>query len=115
MGHVARVSPHFQAHLRGLAEHPLVGEAVGVGLIGGIELVADKKTKANFDPSKAVAATVAKFAEEEGLIVRPLLGDRIALCPPLVIKTEEIEELFARFNRALDRGLEWAKREKLLA
>ena len=115
MGHVARVSPHFQAHLRGLADHPLVGEAVGVGLIGGIELVADKKTKASFEASKAVAATVAKFAEEEGLIVRPLLGDRIALCPPLVIKTEEIDELFARLARALDRGLDWAKREKLLA
>ena len=114
MGHVARVSPHFQAHLRGLADHPLVGEASGVGLLGGIELVADKKTKASFEVSKAAALTIAKFAEEEGLIVRPLMGDRIAICPPLVIKTEEIEELFARLTRALDRGLDWARREALI-
>ena len=115
MGHVAKVAPHFQAHLRGLGEHPLVGEAVGVGLIGGIELVADKKTKKSFEASKAVALTVGRFAEEEGVIVRPLLGDRIAICPPLVIKTEEIEELFARMSRALDKGLAWARREKLIA
>ena len=115
MGHVAKVAPHFQAHLRALGEHPLVGEAVGVGLIGGIELVADKKTKASFEASKAAALTVGKFAEEEGVIVRSLLGDRIAICPPLVIKTEEIDELFARLTRALDKGLDWAKREKLIA
>ena len=115
MGHVAKVAPHFQAHLRGLGEHPLVGEAVGIGLIGGIELVADKKTKASFEASKAAALTVGRFAEEEGVIVRPLLGDRIAICPPLVIKTEEIDELFARLGRALDKGLDWAKREKLIA
>ena len=114
MGHAAKVGPHFQAHLRGLGEHPLVGEAVGVGLIGGIELVADKPTKKSFEASKAAALTVAKFAEEEGLIVRPLLGDRLAICPPLVIKTEEIDELFARLTRALDKGLDWAKREKLI-
>lgn len=114
VGHVTRVAPHFQAHLRGLAEHPLVGEACGVGLIGGIELVADKKARTSFEVSKAAAATIAKFAEEEGLIVRPLMGDRIAICPPLVIKTEEIDELFARLARALDRGLDWARREKLI-
>ena len=115
LGHVAKVSPHFQAHLRGLGDHPLVGEASGVGLIGGIELVADKKTKASFETARAAGATIAKFAEEEGVIVRPLMGDRIAICPPLVIKTQEIEELFARLTRALDKGLDWARREKLLA
>ena len=47
--------------------------------------------------------------------MRPLLGDRIALCPPLVIDEAEIGELFDRFERALARGLDWAKTEKLLA
>jgi 4-aminobutyrate---pyruvate transaminase len=115
MGHAARMAPHFRKHIAKLANHPLVGEAVGVGLIGAVELVADKKTKANFDASKTVAAIVARFCEEEGLIVRPLIGDRIALCPPLVISESEIDELFARFAKALDRGLDWAKREKLVS
>ncbi len=115
IGHAARLAPQFQAHMQKLAEHPLVGEASGVGLIGGVELVADKKTKASFEASKAVALTVGAFAEAEGLIVRPLIGDRIALCPPLVIKPAEIDELFARFTRALDQGLDWVRREKLVS
>jgi 4-aminobutyrate--pyruvate transaminase len=108
VGHVRHVAPVFQQRLKALAEHPLVGEAVGVGLIGAIELVADKKTKKNFEPAKQAGATLGRFAEEEGLIVRPLLGDRIAFCPPLVITEAEIGELFDRFERALKRTLDWA-------
>ncbi len=54
------------------------------------------------------------FAEQEGLIVRPLLGDRFALCPPLVITEDEIAELFDRLGKALDKTLDWARGEKLL-
>jgi 4-aminobutyrate--pyruvate transaminase len=114
VGHVRRVAPLFLKRLRALADHPLVGEAVGVGLIGAVELVADKKTKKNFDPARQVAATVNNFALEEGLIVRPLLSDRLAFCPPLVIDEAEIDEMFARFERALAKGLDWATREKLI-
>jgi 4-aminobutyrate--pyruvate transaminase len=115
VGHVRAVAPHFQKRLKALADHPLVGEATGIGLIGAIELVADKKTKANFDGTKQVGATCARIAEEEGLIVRALLGDRIAMCPPLVITEAEITELFDRLERALARVLDWATKEKLLA
>jgi 4-aminobutyrate--pyruvate transaminase len=115
VGHVRAVTPAFTQRLRALADHPLVGEAVSVGLIGAVELVADKRTKQSFDPAKQVAATVNNFALEEGLIVRPLLGDRIAFCPPLVIDEAEIGELFDRFERALKKGLDWATREKLIA
>ncbi len=113
VGHVREVTPLFAKRLHALADHPLVGEAVSVGLIGAVELVADKATKKSFDPTKQVAATVNNFALEEGLIVRPLLGDRIAFCPPLVIDETEINELFDRFERALKKGLDWATREKL--
>jgi 4-aminobutyrate--pyruvate transaminase len=114
IGHVRKVAPHFLKRLRALSEHPLVGEAGGIGLIGAIELVADKKSKKSFDPTKQVAAAVGRFAEEAGLIVRPLLGDRIALCPPLVINEKEIGELFDRFETALKKGLDWVVQEKLL-
>ncbi|HEY4941542.1 MAG TPA: aminotransferase [Rhizomicrobium sp.] len=115
VGHVRHVAPVFLKRLKALAEHPLVGEANGVGLIGAIELVADKKTKRNFDPAKQAGATLMNFATEEGLIVRALLGDRVALCPPLVITEGEIAELFDRLERALARTLDWATKEKLLA
>lgn len=113
-GHVRKVAPVFLTRLRALRGHPLVGEADGVGLIGAVELVPDKKAKRNFDPGKAVAARCAQICQEEGLIVRALLHDRIALCPPLVINEAEIGELFDRFGRALDRTLDWAKGEGLL-
>jgi 4-aminobutyrate--pyruvate transaminase len=115
LGHVRDVAPHFLARLTGFRDHPLVGEATGIGLLGGIELVADKKARTNFPTEKLAAATVCRFAEEEGVIARPMLGDRIGFCPPLIIKDAEIDELFDRFTRALDKGLDWVWREGLLA
>jgi len=113
VGHVRHVSPRFLARLKALEDHPLVGEAKGVGLIAGIELVADKKTKARFDPTRQVNQIATNFAEDNGLIVRPLPVDRLALCPPLVITQEEIDDLFDRLTRTLDATLDWAKKEKL--
>jgi 4-aminobutyrate--pyruvate transaminase len=77
-----------------------------------VELVADKAAKRAFDPKAAVAERAVRFAEEEGLIVRFLLGDTVSICPPLVITHEEIDTLFDRLARALARTLDWARREK---
>ena len=114
VGHVRHVEPVFLKRLALLADHPLVGEAKSVGLIAGIELVADKATKQNFDPAKGMAFKLSVFAEQEGLIVRPLPSDRIALCPPLIISEAEIGELFDRLERALAKTLAWASSEKLI-
>lgn len=114
VGHVRHVAPRFLARLKQLEDHPLVGEARGVGLIAGLELVADKATKAHFPAERMVAQTAASFAEAEGLIVRPLPVDRISLCPPLIITEAEIDELFDRLTRALDKTADWATRERLL-
>ena len=113
VGHVRHVAPVFLDHLKQLENHPLVGEARGVGLIAGLELVADKKTKAHFPAERQLAQVAVNFAEAEGLIVRPLPTDRIAICPPLIISEAEIGELFDRLTRALDATADWAKREKL--
>jgi 4-aminobutyrate---pyruvate transaminase len=107
----ARRAPLFQARLKMLGDHPLVGEARGLGLIGGVELVADKATKRSFNPQHGVGAATVRFAEEEGLIVRSVMGDVLTLSPPLVIKAPEIEELFNRLTRALDKTLDWVTRE----
>ena len=114
VGHVRKVAPVFQARLAALAGHPLVGEANGVGLIGGIELVADKKSRRNFEAAKGVAAACVRYCESEGVIVRALQDDRIAFWPPLVISEAEVNELFDRFERALARTLDWVKAEGLL-
>jgi 4-aminobutyrate--pyruvate transaminase len=113
--HVRKVEPKFLQRLTKLAEHPLIGEARGVGLIGGIEFVKDKASKAQFEAKKGVAQKSTSFAQEEGLILRALGGDRVAFCPPLVITEAEIDELFDRYERALGRTLDWVKAEGLLA
>ena len=108
---VRQKAPHFQARLQALMEHPLVGEARGMGVIGAAELVADKPTKRSFDPKLGVGPRAMKIAEEEGLLVRALANDSLSLCPPLVITRDEIDELFTRLTRALDRTVDWLRRE----
>ena len=102
VGNAARLAPQFQARLQGFAGHPLVGEARGVGLIGALEFVADKATKAPFAPAGSFGARLAELCHEEGLIIRAI-GDTIAFCPPLIVTTQEIDALFDRFGRALAR------------
>jgi len=109
----AKRAPLFQARLKALAGHPLVGEARGLGLIGGVELVADKAAKRSFAAQHGVGARAVEFAEQEGLIVRAVGGDTLALSPPLIIGAAEIEELFDRLTRALDKTLDWVTRERL--
>ncbi len=113
LAHVRRMSEPFVERLRALRTHALIGEAVGVGLLGAVELVSDKAAKKNFPAEKMVAAACCRFAEEEGLLVRALLGDRIAFCPPLVITEAEINEMFDRFARALDKTEAWVRKEGL--
>ncbi|MBO0752690.1 MAG: aminotransferase class III-fold pyridoxal phosphate-dependent enzyme [Bradyrhizobiaceae bacterium] len=110
----AAMIPHFRAGFDRLAAHPLVGEARSLGLVGGLELVADRRTKRSFDPEAGVAAWCVGAAQAEGLIVRSLSGDTVSLCPPLIISAEELEMLFERLGRALDRTLAWVTSERLM-
>jgi 4-aminobutyrate--pyruvate transaminase len=101
VGHVREVAPRLQGGMRRFADHPLVGEVRGVGLIAAAELVRDKASKASFDPKQGVGPLFAARAQEHGLIVRAL-GDTVALCPPLIITGDEIDEMLGRFGRALN-------------
>jgi 4-aminobutyrate--pyruvate transaminase len=102
LGHVRSVAPRFQARLAALGEHSLVGESRGVGLIGGLEIVADKGTKEQFDAGRKAAQVVTDRALANGLIVRPLPGDAVGVCPPMIITEAEIDDLFDRLERAFD-------------
>lgn len=111
-GHVRSVAPIFETRLQALASHSLVGEVRGVGLIAGLEIVADKETKRPFPARQAVAARIAKFCEEEGLIVRAL-ADTIAICPPLIIQGGEVNALFDSLELALKKAEAWVNSAKL--
>ncbi len=102
---VARAaSPILQNGLREFAGHPIVGEVRGVGLIAGVELVADKASKAPFEAARGAGAIVQEEAKARGVLVRAL-GDTIAFCPPLVIGEDELRAVVARFGEALDAAL----------
>ena len=82
-------------------------------MIGALELVANKASKKPFDGMK-VGQFCAKAAEENGLIVRPLGGNRVAVCPPLIIENEHVDELIYKLSSALNTTLEWVRAEKLV-
>lgn len=99
---VRRVGPRMQAAIRSFADHPLIGEARGIGLIGAVEIVADKRRKESFDPKAGVAAYLVRRAQQHGVILRNMPGDIVAFSPPLVITEAEIDEMMAGFEKALD-------------
>jgi 4-aminobutyrate--pyruvate transaminase len=96
------VGPRLQAGLRRFADHPLVGEARGIGLIGAVEVVRDRATKTSFAPADGIGAYVVRRAQVHGAILRNMPGDIIAFSPPLIIDEGEIDTLLAAFGKALD-------------
>ncbi len=112
--HAAKLSPVFQSRLMKLGDHPMVGEARGVGLIGAVELVADKATRRSFSPKLAAGATAVNKMQDLGLIVRNV-QDSIALCPPLIITADEVHEMFDLFEKGLDQMETWAHNDNARA
>jgi len=92
---------YFQKKLAELADHPLVGETRGVGLLGAIELVKDKATRTKFPGDMDVGSQCRNHCFREGLIMRAI-GDTMVLSPPLVISNSEIDELFELARRCID-------------
>jgi len=111
---VRGLTPAFQTMLHSFQDHPLVGECRGVGMVGAIELVRNKDTKANFDPAAKVGITLAKAGEKHGVIVRAMKGDALAMCPPFIITEEQIGMMKSRFDAAFDETYKWAKEEGLV-
>ncbi|GMG84092.1 aspartate aminotransferase family protein [Paralimibaculum aggregatum] len=110
VGHVRRVAPVFQARLRAAADHPLVGEARGAGLMGGLELSPEPGRPAAFAQPGKVGARLMEEMLARGVILRSL-GDTLAFCPPMVITEAEIEEMMAPLPEALDATHAWARAE----
>ena len=111
--HVRNVSPRLQDGLRRLGEHPLVGNVRGVGLIGALELVADKETRTPFPRARGIGLHAAARAQEHGVIVRAMLGDALAFAPPLIIDEAAIDEILASVQKALNETLALVETEGL--
>nr|WP_208605243.1 aspartate aminotransferase family protein [Pseudomonas saponiphila] len=95
-----KTAPYLQKRLRELSDHPLVGEVRGVGLLGAIELVKDKATRARYQ-GRGVGMICRQFCFDNGLIMRAV-GDTMIIAPPLVISEAEIDELVAKARKCLD-------------
>jgi adenosylmethionine-8-amino-7-oxononanoate aminotransferase len=94
---------------RALRDHPFVGDVRGRGLLIGVELVEDRRTKAPFDPTRRLHARVKAEAFQRGLMVYPMggtidgrRGDHVLLAPPFIVKAQEIDEIVDRLTAALD-------------
>ncbi|MCA6063521.1 aminotransferase [Thalassolituus marinus] len=102
---------YLQAGLQQFADHPLVGEVRGRGLIAAVDLH-------NRASDEAFPATVPyrlqQACQDHGLILRAVGGTAIAFCPPLIISREQIDELLGKFARALDDTLQWATQQGLI-
>jgi len=104
LGHVRAMSPIMQDGLRSHADHPLVGEVRGLGLIAGVEVVADKDEHRAFDPKHKVGAHVQQKCREHGVLIRAI-GDTIAICPPLIIGEADLNIITDAIGKALDETL----------
>ncbi len=101
--YVREIMVPFQDRLKALGSHSLVGEARGVGLIGAVELVANKATKEPFESELKVAFQVYQECLERGLILRALpAGDTIGICPPMIITESQINDMFDMLESSLD-------------
>ena len=112
--HVRDVAhPYLKEKWDALTDHPMVGEAKLVGLMGSIALTPNKEKRAKF---AAEAGTVGYKTRERcfanNLVMRHV-GDRMIIAPPLVIKPEEIDVLIARARKSLDEAYKIVKDEGL--
>ena len=98
---VQRLEPRFLSGLKALTDHPLVGDANGCGLMGGIEIVADKQTRASFPEGARISALFDRYAQSHNIMLR-FVANRIAFSPALIITREEIDEMFKRTRLVLD-------------
>lgn len=87
--------------LRTLYDYDFIGDVNGVGLIAGIELVADRESRAPLDQSSGVMARLDREARSRGLILR-LIGERLAFAPPFIITEPEIDEMMRRLRPSLE-------------
>jgi 4-aminobutyrate--pyruvate transaminase len=111
-GHAEKIGSYMQNRLHEFNDHPLVGEVRGSGMIGAIELVANKKSGLAFSDG-----TVGNFAmqacQNNGMITRAVAGSSLAFCPPLIVTEAHIDEMIEKTAKSLDQTLDFVSKNGL--
>ena len=104
-GLVSRVHEHTAPYLarqwQTLSDHPLVGEARSLGMVGALEILADKARYQRFENSPEVTGLCRNFCFDNGLVMRAV-SDKMIIAPPLIISEAEIDELVEKARHCLD-------------
>lgn len=100
-----KVAPYFSSHLQQMLDHPLVGDARDRGLLGALELVANKKTKQPFDASLNLSERLARIGYDNGIIFRAFTDNILGFAPALCFSESEFDYLFEQLNKTLDQLL----------
>lgn len=109
------IGPYMQERWLKLAEHPLIGEARMIGLVGGIELTPNKTKRAPFNVDKGTVGLMCRENSfNNGLVMRHV-GDTMIISPPLVISHSEVDELIEKTTLTLDQTYAQAKDKGLLS
>lgn len=95
------IGPYLQEKWAGLGDHPLVGETRMVGLMGALELVADKAALRRFDEGAGAGTLCRNLAVENGLVMRAV-GDTMVVAPPLILEEAQADELVEKAWKTLD-------------
>ncbi len=95
------IGPLFKAAWASLADHPMVGEAVSVGLLGAVQIALDKTTRTRFSDPAGIGGVIRNFCLQKGLIVRAT-GDRILVSPPFIINVDQVNEIVDILRGVLD-------------
>ncbi|WP_323767651.1 aspartate aminotransferase family protein [Marinovum sp.] len=112
--HVRDVAgPYLKEKWQALADHPLVGQASIVGLMGAIALTPDKASRAKFAGEEGTVGYICRERCFANNLVMRHVGDRMIIAPPLVITREEIDTLIDRARRSLDETWEQIQKDGL--
>ena len=99
------VAPYLKEKWKALTNHPLVGEANIVGMMGSIVLSPDKTSRAKFASDPGTIGHICRNRCFANKLVMRHVGDRLIVSPPLVITLEDIDEMFVRIHKSLDEAL----------
>ena len=96
------IGPYLAEKIATLTEHPLVGEAKVVGMMGSIALTPHKESRAAFEAETGTVGYITRERCFANNLVMRHVGDRMIISPPLVIAREEVDTLIERAWKSLD-------------